>query len=379
MATDLRPAERVLRALDERAERLDDAELAAAISEMAALRVIFDACWLRLVGQADDRGIGRRAGFRTTGEWLACVAGERRGVMTRDVELAAALAESPVVAEGMRNGLSRAKAAELVEAGLPETEQQRLVSSAMTSSFTQVSAEVRRARLEHGVAPPEVEPSMTLVRAGDRVKLEATLDLVGGEFVEVALDTAAKGLSKDVPYQQRRAQALVVVARFFLDNAKKLPATRTGRPHAFVFVDLDTLTASTGGFATLGSGAVISGADARRLLCDANITRVVTKGRSQVLDIGLTGREPTVGLAKAVIARDRHCRFRNCHAPPWMCDIHHIQMWTKFGPTALHNLGLVCWYHHQETHRRGDDAVAIDDDGRWYFRDPERGRRRPAA
>ena len=135
-----------------------------------------------------------------------------------------------------------------------------------------------------------------------------------------------------------------------------------------VFVELDTLESTRRRFATLGSGAVIGGDQARRLLCDANITRVITKGRSAILDVGMTSREPPVGLAKAVIARDRHCRFVDCHAPPWMCDIHHAQPWTKHGPTALDNLGLVlCWFHHDELHRRGPHLLTVQADGRWVL------------
>ena len=152
-------------------------------------------------------------------------------------------------------GLSKAKAAELVESGLPLEVQQELVGRALTAPVAQVTADVRRAKFEHGVREAAVEPAMTLVRARDRVKLEATLDLVDGEFVEVAIDTAAADLPRELPYKQRRAKALVALARFYLDNAKTLPATRTGRPHAFVFVDLSTIASERGESATLGSGA----------------------------------------------------------------------------------------------------------------------------
>ena len=83
-----------------------------------------------------------------------------------------------------------------------------------------------------------------------------------------------------------------------------------------VLVDLEVLEARSDGSATLTSGTVVSGEAARRLAEEANITRVITKGRSEPLDVGRTTRSVPPAIAKAVIARDRHCRFDGCTAPP---------------------------------------------------------------
>jgi len=100
---------------------------------------------------------------------------------------------------------------------------------------------------------------------------------------------------------------------------------------------------------------------------DANITRVVTRGRSELLDLGFTTRSVPPALAKAVIFRDRHCRFEHCSAPPWACDVHHRRPWAHGGPTSLDNLGLLCWFHHQHVHRHGAERLNTDGDGRWYL------------
>jgi 5-methylcytosine-specific restriction endonuclease McrA len=125
------------------------------------------------------------------------------------------------------------------------------------------------------------------------------------------------------------------------------------------------LEARTGGSATLGSGAIVSGDQARRLADDASITRIVTKGRSEVLDVGRSTRSVPPAIAKAVIARDRHCRYRGCTSPPWACDVHHLVPWASGGPTALANLGLLCWHHHAHVHRVGPEQLMSTPDGRW--------------
>jgi hypothetical protein len=70
-------------------------------------------------------------------------------------------------------------------------------------------------------------------------------------------------------------------------------------------------------------------------------------------------------LAKAVIARDRHCTHPACTAPPWLCEIHHKVPWALGGQTNLDDLELQCRHHHRETrahdptaHRRSEAARA---------------------
>jgi hypothetical protein len=60
-------------------------------------------------------------------------------------------------------------------------------------------------------------------------------------------------------------------------------------------VDLATLEARAGARAgalagTLGWGGTVTGETVRRLACDAKVTRVITDGQSQPLDIGRTTR-----------------------------------------------------------------------------------------
>jgi hypothetical protein len=295
------------------------------------------------------------------------------GTARRDVELATALAAAPVVAKAATEArLSMAKTAELVRAAnLPTDVVRALATTATDLSVEQVASAVRRARLAHHDDDPPVTPTCELTRAHDRVRVVATVDLVDGELLEVALDAVADAVDepKALPYPQRRARALVELARFFLGHAAEPPTTRLGRPHVLVLVDLDVLEARRGGSAALGSGAVISGDEARQLADDAGVARVLLRGRSQLLDLGRSTRTVPTHLAKAVIARDRHCRYRSCTAPPWACEVHHRVPWARGGPTALENLGLLCWHHHQLVHRVGADRLVTTGDGRWCLDD----------
>jgi Domain of unknown function (DUF222) len=356
---------------------LDDPTLEAAVRRLATLQTTVQAVWLTALRVAEERALHRRSGARDTATWAATVAGERRGTTRRDVELASHLRDAPLVAEAMASGaVSKAKTIELVRtAELPEVAQARLIEEAIGAPVELVAASVQRARLDHGVEDVPVTPAMMVTRSRDRAKLEATVDLVDAELVEVAVHAAAEALNlpAETTTAERRARGLVAIARFFLDHADQPTSSRVGRPHVLVLVDLEVLEARAGGSALLASGAVITGDQARRLAMDANITRIITKGRSEPLDVGRSTRAVPPGIAKTVIARDRHCKYEGCTAPPWSCDIHHRVPWANFGVTALWNLGLLCWFHHEQVHRFGADRLTETDDGRWCI-----GRTEPA-
>jgi hypothetical protein len=232
-----------------------------------------------------------------------------------------------------------------------------LVERAEVLSVAKLGQAVRQAQFDHGITPPTVRPHAEVRRTDDGGIVEATLDTLGFEIVETAVNTAVEqmGLPTDVPIGERRAAAMVAIARHFLERTETPVTKRTGVAHILGIVDYETLIAPTGGSATLASGAVIAGEVARMLACDAGISRVITRGASEILDVGRATRTIPVAIAKAVIARDRHCTHPGCHAPPSMCDVHHDHHWTHGGETSVENCKLLCWFHHLLEHQRAEE------------------------
>src|SRR5262249_58587811 len=97
---------------------------------------------------------------------------------------------------------------------------------------------------------------------------------------------------------ERRARARVAACRYFVDHAD-IPSTRIGRPTVVVTVDIETLAASTGGYARLDSGAYVRGEVARRLACDAGVVRMITDPACQPLDVGRRSRVPNPAQCRA--------------------------------------------------------------------------------
>jgi HNH endonuclease len=86
------------------------------------------------------------------------------------------------------------------------------------------------------------------------------------------------------------------------------------------------------------------------MLRDCNAHRVITDAQSMPLDIGRAARTVPIAIWRALVARDRHCTAPGCDQPPGWCEAHHITHWQDGGPTALHNLKLLCWRHHRDHH-----------------------------
>ena len=135
-------------------------------------------------------------------------------------------------------------------------------------------------------------------------------------------------------------------------------------------VTLDVGALSPDGEAEFDRAGPIPGSTARRIACDASIMRVVMAGRSEPLDAGR--RTPVIppSMRRAVVVRDRTCRFPGCDRPQTWCDAHHVKHWADGGPTAMGNLLLLCRPHHRLIHRPRSFTFELLD-GRPVFRRPD--------
>src|SRR5699024_5232317 len=94
-----------------------------------------------------------------------------------------------------------------------------------------------------------------------------------------------------------------------------------------------------------------------------------------------TERLFTPAQARAIIARDRHCQYPGCAAPPGIGEIHHCLWWYHGGHTSTENGILLCWWHHTLVHQHHLTITRHCDEHRpaqWVFTDPD-GRMLEAA
>jgi hypothetical protein len=196
--------------------------------------------------------------------------------------------------------------------------------------------------------------------------LDGMLDPEGGATFRTAIEALIPPRrDNDLTAAQRRADALVELATRLL-NSGELPTTHCVRPHVTVTVSEATLQERPGApGAELAWAGVVPADTARRLACDATVTRVDVDSRGAPLDVRRATRVVHPALRRALVLRDRGCRFPGCDRPADWTDAHHIRHWADDGPTALENLVLLCRRHHRQVHeggwlvRHGEDG-AVD-------------------
>ena len=86
-----------------------------------------------------------------------------------------------------------------------------------------------------------------------------------------------------------------------------------------------------------------------------------------LLEVGARTRTIPPALRRALLHRDRGCRFPGCRSR--FVQGHHIRHWAQGGPTTLSNLASLCRWHHRAVHEDGYQ-VTRRQDGELEFRHP---------
>ena len=123
-------------------------------------------------------------------------------------------------------------------------------------------------------------------------------------------------------------------------------------------------------FSGTGSGdshMLGSAETSQRLGCDASRVVMEHDAGGRIVDVGAKTRTIPPALRRALLHRDRRCRFPGCHGR--FCQAHHIRHWAHGGPTTLSNLVLLCRRHHRAVHEEGY-RVERRADGGLDFRGP---------
>ena len=183
-----------------------------------------------------------------------------------------------------------------------------------------------------------------------------------GATLQTALNSLmpAPSIENTQPASRRRADALIELARQQLDGGR-LPEVGGQKPHLMVTVEMETLSRQPGSpAAELEWSQPIPAETARRLGCDCTLTPIVDG------EPGTTTRVVPGSMKRALVARDKGCRFPGCDRPAAWTDAHHIQHWADGGPTSMSNLLLLCRRHHRLVHegrwslvRAGDGLLQV--------------------
>jgi uncharacterized protein DUF222 len=190
--------------------------------------------------------------------------------------------------------------------------------------------------------------------------VDGVLDPITGAAFRSALDSLAhwRGHDDTRCHSQRLADALGELVQHALDKGT-LPRRNGVKPHVTVTTTLEGLKGELGApAADLELGQPISSQTVERIACDCTLTRVLLAD-SMVTDVGRATRVISPATRRALRIRDRGCRWPGCDRPVGWSSPHHIDFWSRGGPTTLPNLLLLCHYHHRLVHEGGWQVVKV--------------------
>jgi hypothetical protein len=361
-------------ALDElRGEDLEMAsgeELGDGLVELERASRVLDAERSRRLIEVERRGTWSVDGHLSVVSWLAATIRVGFGRASQQVKRSRALLQMPRTGEASGEGDLSSEAVDLLVAAreaAPEAfveAEPMLVEAAVALPTRELRTAIgywrqvadaagadERGRRQHDGRHLHVSPLLS-----GMVRVDGDLDPESGQTVITALRCVQDAWAKDGEPDgrtapQRRADALVTLCRSWLDRSDR-PEVAGERPHIVVTVDLETLEGQAGKRSELEDVGPVTPETARRLACDAGVSRIITAGGSEPLDVGRKTPVVPAGLRRALVVRDGGCRFPGCGRPQAWCDAHHVVHWAHGGETAPGNLVLLCRPHHRAIHER---------------------------
>jgi hypothetical protein len=409
-------------------ENPTDAELLALGEQIAEQAVHLDAAMHRLLTDLRrfDEARGWYAqGFPSCAHWLSYRVGWDLGTARERVRVAKALVELPKVDAALAEGkLSYSKARAITRVGTPVIEP-TLLQYAEVCTASQLETICRKF---HAAERTIVDPRSSLPRDDERhvsisstssgmVCVKAFLRADEAAFFQQVIVEAAQHCTReersekvpdtvpenvDVSAEDRAAVATSSPSKDSrrFNRADGLMAVvqsyaRGGNPQrTAVEMIITTPMEALRGEVTSGepafppsidpshldrgatipvaivaeTGTCLSPDTVRRLACDCGVVEATVDSREAPLSVGRKTRTIPAAIKRALLLRDRTCRFPGCDHRLFL-DAHHLTHWADGGETSLRNTTLLCGTHHSYVHERGYRIIQ-DNSGDLTFLDP---------
>jgi hypothetical protein len=371
-----------------------EADLERLGNQIAALSAHLDAATatlLDMIREFDARdGWSHGGGFLSCAHWLSYRTNIEIKTARERVRVARALGTLPRLAEALACGqLSYAKVRAVTRVATPDTEEVLLKvgREATASQLERIVRGWRRVdRNEEAKLGKRQHQSRALHVYQDEdgtVVIRGRLAPEAGAVLMRSLDAAREALYQrdrlaepeqrnhpqaDPPsMEQKQADALILLAEAALCHELD-PGAPGERYQVVVHVDAAVLAdAEQPGQSVLEDGARVSAEASQRLACDASRVVMRHDADGNIVEVGARTRTIPPALRRALMSRDRGCRFPGCGRR--FGDGHHIEHWAHGGPTTLSNLVILCRRHHRAIHEEGYD-VERQPDGTVRFRRP---------
>jgi len=344
------------------------------LAELAGQRNAIDGRIVELVAELDHGNLCGMTGARSVAAVVAWKLGTSPANANTISAVAHRLPEFPLCTQALREGRLSVDQVGVIAERAAEGSDAHYAQLASVATVSQLRKAVKLEPRPPKPGPQPDPPRSIRKTVGDEsTTWRITVPNVEAATFDAALQSHHDALIAD---WKRDHEADAV------DNAPPLPNTTDAfmslveagwdtdvarRPHGqrttvVVHLDVEKRTGE------LHLGPLLSGGDRQYLTCEATC-EVWFERNGQPLGAGRTTRTINRRLRRALEHRDATCAVPGCSATRGL-HAHHIQHWEDGGPTELHNLVLLCPFHHR-AHHRGDITISgpahqltvVDSDG----------------
>jgi hypothetical protein len=317
-----------------------------------------------------SRGEFYKMGYRSATDWLAVTTGEGIGHCKVAVVLADRIQHMPIIKSTFAAGdLAESKLRLLCDAWCPdiadvfERDEQMLCNWATTLPHRDFKFVLDTWRMH---ADPDREERTAQQNFDTRAlhlsslldgmgRIDGTLDPEGLALVREAIRALSQPAESETrTAAQRRADALVEMARIAIANLDPVPGKKRRKPKVIATIAYEDLANGTKGgvIDTDLDTTVVPAETIRRMACDCDVHRYISNPLGSVIDYGRRQRIIPDPLFDTLMIRDHGCRWPGCGIPAGSCDAHHATHWLDGGETEPDNLPLLCWFHHHLLHEQ---------------------------
>ncbi|MGA5542434.1 HNH endonuclease signature motif containing protein [Mycobacterium sp. NPDC051198] len=349
------------------------------VAELTGQRNAIDARIVEIVAEMDRDELCGATGARS----IEALVAWKTGITPRNADTVVAVArrleEFPRCAQGMREGRLSLDQVGVIAEKAADGSDEHYAELAAVATVRQLRTAVKLEPRPEPETRPEPERSITKIVEDEYTTWRIRLPRLEAAKFDTALqshhDAVIANWKHDHDIDGEAEQAppfpgLVDAFMSLVEASWDVEAAR--RPHGqhttvAVHVNLDKDGDKP--VAALHLGPLLTGDDRRYLLCDATCEAWFER-QGQVIGTGRTTRTISRRLRRALEHRDRCCVVPGCGSTRGL-HAHHIVHWEDGGPTELHNLVLVCPFHHRLHHRGGititgpaDRLVVTDSTGK---------------
>ena len=342
------------------------------LAELTGQRNAIDGRIVDIIAEIDRDGLWGATGARSVAALVAWKTGTSHGNAAAIASVAHRLESFPRCAQGLREGRLSLDQVGVIAARAGEGSDAHYAQLAQVATVSQLSTAIK---LEPRPDPgPRPDPKTAITKTSDGAYdfWRITLPHVESATFEAALQSHRDALmaewkddSKDCSDGQPPMPTTIDAFMRLVETGWDGEVQR--RPHGQrvnVVVHLDVQQK----IGTLHLGPLLPASERQYLTCDATC-EVWFERDGDVIGSGRTTRTISRRLRRVLEHRHRTCAVPGCGATRGL-HAHHIQHWEDGGATELHNLVLLCPYHHRLHHRGvititgpADRLVVTDSDG----------------